>query len=72
MSVACASLISRFVFLKEIDKISKDLNLELLKGASNLVDEQGKEIVKKYGFEKLNEIAKLNFKNTEKIKNLID
>lgn len=72
MSVACASLISRFVFLKEMDKISKDLNIELLKGASNLVDEQGKEIVKKYGFEKLNEIAKLNFKNTEKIKNLID
>ena len=72
MSVACASLISRFVFLKEMDKLSKDLNIELLKGASNLVDEQGKEIVKKYGFEKLNEIAKLNFKNTEKIKNLID
>ena len=34
------------------------------------VDEVGAEIVKKYGIEKLSEIAKVNFKNTEKIKNL--
>lgn len=72
LSVACASLISRYVFLKEFDKLSKELNITLLKGASNLVDEQGRDIVKKYGFNKLEEIAKLNFKNTEKIKNLID
>ena len=43
-------------------------NIELPKGASNLVDECGKKIVKEYGFDKLKEIAKLNFKNTEKIK----
>lgn len=72
LSVACASLISRYVFLKEFDRLSKELDVVLLKGASNLVDEQGRDIVKKYGFNKLEEIAKLNFKNTEKIKNLID
>ena len=72
LSVACASLISRYILIKEFDKLSKNLNLKLLKGASNLVDEQGAEIVKKYGFDKLREIAKLNFKNTDKIKNLID
>lgn len=71
LSVACASLISRYVFLKEFDKLSKELDISLMKGASSLVDEQGKEIVKKYGIDKLNEIAKLNFKNTEKIKELI-
>ena len=71
MSVACASLISRYIFLKEFDKISKSINIDLPKGASNLVDEVGVEIVKKYGFEKLTEIAKLNFKNTEKIKEII-
>lgn len=70
LSVACASLISRYLFLQEMDKLSKELGFPLLKGASNLVDEQGKEIVKKYGINKLNEIAKLNFKNTEKIKEL--
>ena len=31
-------------------------------------DELGKFIVDRYGFDKLKEIAKLNFKNTEKIK----
>lgn len=72
LSVACASLISRYVFLKEFDRLSKELDVVLLKGASNLVDEQGRDIVKKYGFNKLEEIAKINFKNTEKIKNLID
>ena len=71
MSVACASLISRYIFLKEFDKISKSIYIDLPKGASNLVDEVGVEIVKKYGFEKLTEIAKLNFKNTEKIKEII-
>ena len=70
LSVACASLISRYIFLKEFDKLSNDLNIILLKGASDKVDELGKLIVSKYGFEKLKEIAKMNFKNTEKIKEL--
>ena len=68
LSVACASLISRYIFINEFNKLSKNLNLELPKGASNLVDEMGKKIVNEYGFDKLKEIAKLNFKNTEKIK----
>ena len=42
--------------------------MNLPKGAGELVDTAGKQIVEKYGFDKLNEIAKLNFKNTEKIK----
>lgn len=70
LSVACASLISRYIFLKEFDKISNSLNIHLLKGASDKVDELGKIIVDKHGFDKLTEIAKLNFKNTEKIKNM--
>ena len=71
LSVACSSIISRYIFLKEFDKLSKNLNLLLLKGASDKVDEIGVKIVNKYGFDKLNEIAKLNFINTEKIKELI-
>lgn len=68
LSVACASIISRYIFLKEFDKLSKNLGMNLFKGASDKVDEQGLTIVKKYGIDKLSEIAKLNFKNTEKIK----
>lgn len=67
LSVACASLISRFIFLKEMNKLGEKYDTFLLKGASDKVDLQGKELVSKYGKDVLNEIAKLNFKNTEKI-----
>lgn len=67
LSVACASVISRYLFLKEYDKLSKELGFILPKGAGPIVDEVGKKIVEKFGKEKLNEIAKLSFKNTEKI-----
>ena len=71
LSVACASLISRYVLLKQVDKLGESIDTFLIKGASDKVDELGLKIVQKYGFDKLKEIAKLNFKNTEKIKNLI-
>ena len=67
LSVACASVISRYIFLKEMDKISKDIGMVLPKGASNEVDKFGIEVIKKFGKDKLKEIAKLNFKNTERI-----
>lgn len=67
LSVACSSLISRYVFIKETDKMSKALNDNIPKGAGNLVDEFGKKIVGKYGKEILRKTAKLNFKNTDKI-----
>lgn len=67
LSVACASMISRYVFLSQMKKISKELGMILPKGASSKVDEIGKEIVNKYGESKLREIAKMNFKNYERI-----
>lgn len=68
LSVACASIISRYIFIKEFSKLSKYVDILLPKGASTNVDDVGVKIVNKYGFEKLSEIAKLSFKNTEKIK----
>lgn len=67
LSVACASLISRYIFLKEMDKISANIGKVLPKGASDVVDKVGLEIVREFGQDKLREIAKLNFKNTERI-----
>lgn len=67
LSVACSSLISRYIFLKEMDKLSKELKINLPKGANPMVDEVGKKIVSMYGKDKLKQIAKLNFKNTDKI-----
>jgi len=67
LAVASASIISRYIFLKEFDKLSDALHIPLPKGAGANVDSIGMEVVEKYGKEKLNEIAKLNFKNTERI-----
>jgi ribonuclease HIII len=69
LSVGVSSIISRYLFLKEMEKLSKEIGISLPLGASTVVDETGKKIVEKYGKEKLGEIAKLNFKNTEKILN---
>ena len=67
LSVACASMISRYIFIKKMKELSNSLGINIPKGASDKVDEIGKYIVSKYGKSKLNEIAKINFKNTEKI-----
>ncbi len=67
LSVACASIISRYVFLKEMDKLSNEVGINIPKGAGTEVDRIGKEIILKYGKDKLSNIAKLNFKNTDKI-----
>ena len=69
LSVACSSIISRYTFMKEMDKISKELKTTLPLGAGSIVDETGKKLVKKYGKEILYKYAKVNYKNTEKILN---
>ena len=71
LSVAASSIISRYIFLKEMDKLSSTLNTVLPKGAGEEVDRIGTQLVKKHGEEILYSIAKLNFKNTEKIKELL-
>lgn len=67
LAVASASVISRYIFLKEFDKIADSIHIPLPKGAGKDVDSIGEEIVEKYGEEKLKDIAKLNFKNTDRI-----
>ncbi len=67
LSVACASVISRYIFLKEKERLEKELGIELPKGAGPKVDEAGKEIVKLKGEDILYQISKISFKNTERI-----
>ena len=67
MAVACSSIICRYLFLKEYDKLNKKLGITLPKGAGANVDEVGKKLVEKYGKDILEQIAKLSFKNTQKI-----
>ena len=67
LAVACGSIISRYLFIKEFDKICDNIHIPLPKGAGRDVDTIGEEVVEKYGEEKLKEIAKFNFKNTDRI-----
>ena len=67
LAVACGSIISRYLFLKEFDKICDEIHIPLPKGAGKDVDSIGEEVVEKYGKDKLKEIAKFNFKNTDRI-----
>lgn len=67
LAVACGSIISRYIFLKEFNKLCDSIHMPLPKGASKDVDKMGEEIVEKYGKDKLKEIAKFNFKNTDRI-----
>ena len=67
LAVACGSIISRYLFIKEFDKICDSIHIPLPKGAGKDVDAIGEEVVEKYGEDKLKEIAKVNFKNTDRI-----
>mgnify|MGYP004497267411 FL=1 len=67
LAVACSSIISRYIFLEEFDKICDKYHLPLPKGAGPEVDKIGQELVEKYGKEVLKDIAKLNFSNTSRV-----
>ncbi len=67
ISVAVASIIARYAFLKAWDKIEEHYQCSIPKGASNEVDNFARKFVEKHGKEELYKIAKIHFKNTEKI-----
>lgn len=67
MAVACSSIISRYIFLKEFDKLSDTYHIPLPKGSGQNVDKIGEELTEKYGKDILNKIAKKNFSNTSRI-----
>ena len=67
LSVACSSLISRYIFVKEIDKLGDKYGIFLPKGANYYVEDVGIKLVEKYGVNILKEVAKLNFSNTDRI-----
>ncbi|MDF2698737.1 MAG: ribonuclease [Haloplasmataceae bacterium] len=67
-SVACASMMARYIFLQEMDKLSSLYLTTILKGASDKVNAQAQTLVNKHGRQVLTKIAKLHFKNTLTIK----
>lgn len=72
LAVACASIIARYGFLKAWQSIETHYGMILTKGAGAKVDQDAVNFVKKFGFDELNCIAKLHFKNTENVKALLN
>lgn len=72
VAVAAASILARYAFLKEMDRLSSEVGITLQKGASNKVDEMAAKIWLKHGEEQLKSISKWHFANTEKAKKIIN
>ena len=71
-SVAIASIIARYAFLKHFDIISNESGYKLLKGAGRKVDELAAKILKEKGEIFLTQYAKMNFKTLGKAKKLLE
>ena len=67
VSVAAASILARAAFLKSLNELSKTVKVDLLKGASRAVDRQAIGLIKSYGTQILDKVAKRKFANTERI-----
>ncbi len=70
LSVAASSILARYAFIKEMDKISAKTGIEIPKGAGSKVDLKAAEMIRKYGADYLTDIAKIHFANTKKALNL--
>jgi ribonuclease HIII len=66
-AVAAASVIAREQFLTGLSELSEQFGVDLNKGAGAPVDQAARRFVALHGFDKLGAVAKLHFKNTQKI-----
>lgn len=66
-SVALASVLARYSFLLEKQKLEKKYKMTFPFGANKKVDEFASSFIDKYGIDEFNKIAKKNFANYKKI-----
>ena len=65
--VAAASVLARAEFLIAMRELSEAWGLQLAKGAGHPVDQAARRFVALHGADKLGAVAKLHFKNTQKL-----
>ena len=65
--VALASVIARYSYLKEMEKLSEKYGMDFPFGASKKVTEFAKKFLDKYGEEELYKVAKKNFANYNEV-----
>ena len=66
--VAAASILARNFFLEGLKRLSEECAVDLHKGAGEPTDRSAREFVKLHGREALARVAKVHFKNTQKIR----
>ncbi|MFH1824053.1 MAG: ribonuclease HIII [Candidatus Firestonebacteria bacterium] len=69
LPVAAASIIARAEYITRLDKLGKDIGINLPKGASSGVEDAAKRLVKKFGEEILLKLVKVHFKTTKRVLN---
>lgn len=72
LAVAAASIIARAEFLIRLRELGEQHDLLLPKGAGPPVDAAGAEFVRQNGFEVLSQVAKVHFKNTDKVRSQLE
>ncbi|KIA77465.1 ribonuclease HIII [Parachlamydia acanthamoebae] len=65
--VAAASILARAAFLEGLEKLSREFELPLPKGASAKTIEIGRQFARQYGKEALEKVCKLHFKTLDSI-----
>jgi ribonuclease HIII len=71
LAVAAASILARYSFLKEMDKLGARFHTVLPKGAGPQVDVKAAELVEKHGESVFDTATKKHFANTQKALNLL-
>lgn len=72
LAVAVSSIISRDLFLENLENLGRELGYQLPSGAGTASDKVASQILQAYGMQGLNFCAKLHFKNTEKAKKRLE
>ena len=66
LAVAAASILARAEFLNRLAALSKNFGVHLHPGAGTPTDQSIREFIRKNGKDKLSQVGKLHFKNTQK------
>jgi ribonuclease HIII len=67
IAVAAASILARDEFVRRLKQMGEKYGMKFPKGASEEVEQVGREFVEKYGPEELKKVAKLHFRTACRI-----
>lgn len=67
IAVAAASILAREQFVREMDKLSEEFQMEIPRGANNIVKQRANAIIDKFGVAALNRCVKTHFKTYEEL-----